>query len=278
MDGLTHFHILFLVPRCDGDTEATCLNLQNLMFSQVLSEWRRNVKLTKKGTPDTLHPEYLPLCTYVRRYVRGKLRTNFDLHWVDPRLSDGGSADVCFYVMKYMLKPSNRAIRLQQALHLNLDDDEYETIWSLVRPRHFESNALGYGVGAVDSSETASAYHRVLEHLREGVEMSKREVSGREVMPCFFSPVDGHSSPLAKYYKNNPLVFDMQDYLDFFYASKSDADNVIIPKEKHFSQVFKSVDDFEKKTRRVSFQQTSMELDDLYKDSIDDTFIDLTDD
>lgn len=253
------------------------MNLQKVMFDEVLKEWRKNVALNKKGKPDTFHPEFVPLCTYVRKYVRGRLRTNFDLHWVNPSSSSGGSADVCFYVMKYMMKPSNRAIRLQQALHLNLDEDEYEKIWSLVRPRHFESESLGYGVSDVVSSENARLYHRVLEHLRSGVEMSKRPMPGQDPMPLYFSPVDGHSAPLAKYYKRNPLVYDMQDFLTFFYASQADADNVIIPKDEHYSQVEKQVDDFDKKSKRVSFQQTSAELDDLFSVSTDDTFIDLQD-
>lgn len=274
--GRPHFHILFLLPRREGDTEATCLNLQSLMFCEVLREWRRNTAVNRKGKPDTRHPDYRPLCTYVRKYIHGRIRTNFDLHWVDPALSSGGSADVCFYVMKYMMKPSNRAIRLQQALRLNLDDDEYERLWSLVRPRHFESEALGYGVSDTLSPENQRLYHRVLEHLREGIEMSKREMPGRDPMPLYFSPVDGHSSPLAKYYKSNPNVFDMKDFLDFFYASQTDADNVILHKEVHYSQVEKKVDDFDKKSARVSYQQTSVELDALYSDDTDDTFIDLS--
>lgn len=247
------------------------------MFSEVLAEWRRNIAVNKRGKPDTAHPVYKPLCTYVRRFIRGRIRTNYDLHWVDPSASSGGSADVCFYVMKYMLKPSNRAIRLQQALHLNLDDDEYDKIWSLVRPRHFESGALGYGVSDLSSPGSASSYYRVLEHLRCGIEMSKKDVPVGDPIPLFFSPVDGHSSPLAKYYKSNPNVFDMNDFLDFFYASKQNSDNVILHKEVHHSQVEKSVDDFQKKSRRVSFQQTSDELDDLFSDSIDDSFISLND-
>ena len=115
-----------MIPKQDGDDFNTCLNLQQKLFDEVLSEWKRNYGSRK-------HPDYRPLCTFVRKFVRGKLRTNYDLHYVNPVLSDGGSADVAFYVLKYMMKPSNRVTRLRRALTLNLSQDEFEDIWKIVK-------------------------------------------------------------------------------------------------------------------------------------------------
>lgn len=273
-DGLTHFHILFLIPKHEGDDHNDCLNLEAVMQREVLSEWKRNYGSRK-------YPDYRPLCTYVRKFIRGRLRTNFDLHYVNPIMSDGGTADVCFYVLKYMMKPSNRAVRLQQALRMNLPEDEYEDLWSIVRPRHFESEALGLGQCVKTRLPHRYRYEvakPVLEHLRRGIELSKVADPGKDLMPSYFSPEDGHSSPLAKYYKGNGDIFTMTDYLDFFYLSNRPADNIIVKDDVHVSQLVKKVDDFDKKVSGVTFQQSANELDDLYEDFTDSTFIDLCDD
>lgn len=277
---LIHFHILFLVRKHDQDRHEDCLQLESVLFKEVLAEWKRNVAppiwspKRKKFIPNSRHPVYRPLCTYVRKMVRGKLRSNYDLHYVNPTLSSGGSADVCFYVLKYMMKPSERSVRLQQALHLNLSEEEYEDIWSLVRPRHFESDALGYGVSDTETSEDMKAYHVVLEHLRKGIEQSKyRKIPGQDPMPLFILPSDGSTAPLAKYYKSNPNVFDMQDFLSFFYAS-SKAYNEIDAKQRSHTQWVKAIDDFNEKSKNVLFQQTADELDELFDDDLDSLSID----
>lgn len=283
--GRPHFHIIFIVPKREDDTFHDCMNLEKVMFDEVLAEWKRNVAppvwSEKKGKfiPNSAHPDYRPLCTYVRKFVNGKLRTNFDLHYVNPMLSDGGSADVAFYVLKYMMKPSNRALRLQQALHLNLDADEYDDIWSLVRPRHFESEAFGLGLAEYDRQAAKSEHRRrykvapeVLEHLRKGIALSKRQPG--ETMPSYILPDDGSLRPLAKYYKSNGDIYTMLDFLDFFYASKKiDADNVIVKDDIHISQLLKKESDFEDKVKNVSFQQTALELDDVFDDFEDDDLI-----
>lgn len=246
-----------MIPKHDTDTHNDCLNLERVMFDAVLHEWRRNIGSIRK-------PIYRPLCTYVRKMVHGRIRTNFDLHYVNPSMTDGSTADVAFYTLKYMMKPSDRSVRLQQALHMNLPLDEYNEIWSLVRPRHFESNALGYGVSDTSNSASMAAYHKVIEHLRKGIAASKHEVPGSDPMPLYFSPVDGKAAPLAKYYKNNPLVFDMQDFLDFFYASKTDADNVIVHDDQSLSQMLLKEQKFNEQTNIVLERQSVDELDDMF--------------
>ena len=196
-----------MLPKYDDDDFNTCLNLEKVLFDAVFLEWRRNYGTWRK-------PDYKPLCTYVRKYVHGRLRSNYDLHYVNPILSSGGSADVAFYVLKYMMKPSNRQIRLQQALKLNLPDDEYEDIWKLVRCRHFESERFGLG-----TSDYKQIPKPIYDHLRHGLDLSKTEKD--DPYPSYFSPLDGSKHPLAKYYKSQGDVYTMQDFLDFFYASKS---------------------------------------------------------
>lgn len=259
VDGHIHFHILFMLPKYKDDTFNDCQFFERVLFDEVLKEWRRNYGSTRK-------PDYRPLCTYVRKYVRGKLRTNFDLHYVNPSLSDNGMADVAFYVLKYMMKPSNRAIRLRQALQLNLSQEEFEDVWKVVKPRHFESEALGLGTSACQKMPFRKRYIGspvILEHLKKGVALSKKM---DEPIPSFFSLIDGSSHPLAKYYKNNPDVFSMQDYFDFFYAQKNiGSDNVVVKDYVHGSQLIKRVDDFEKKVRHLDERLISTDLDDLFE-------------
>lgn len=266
---LIHFHILFIVPKRVDDTFVDCLTLEKKLFDEVLFEWRRNYGSRK-------YPDYRPLCTYFRKFVRGRVRSNFDLHYVNPVFSSGGSADVCFYVMKYMLKPSDRQQRLQQALRLNLDEDEYEDLWSLVRPRHFESEGLGLGSSDYFMNGQHRIYSvdsRILSHLRKGIEASK---SFDNPFPQISSVDDGKYHPLARYYKNRPEVFTMDDFYDFYYASKDGRpDNVILSDIEHVSQVVKRIDDFDMKKQNVDFQQTALDLDDLYDVCLTDDFIDL---
>lgn len=267
--GRPHFHLLFLIPKHDDDDLNVCLSLEKTMFDAVLSEWKRNYGTRK-------NPVYKPLCTYVRKVVYGRIRTNFDLHYVNPTLSSQGESDVAFYVLKYMLKPSNRLIRLQQALHLNLDEVEYNDIWKVVKTKHFESEGFGLG-----TSENVSKFgHRVysvpdkvLSHLRKGIELSKSRHGSDDPSPKFFSPVDGKSVPLSNYYKSRPEIYNQQDFLDFFYASRQAADNVIIKDDMNVSQVDIGIEKFDKNCKLVAFQQSALELDDLF-DSDFSNFLD----
>lgn len=270
--GRPHFHILFLIPKHDGDTIYDCMNLEKRMFDAVLSEWRRNYGSNRK-------PIWKPCCSYVRKFIRGRLRTNFDLHYVNPMLSDGGCADVAFYVMKYMLKPSDRVVRLQRALRLNLPEDEYDSLWKMVKPRHFESEAIGYGQCVYDKPSENDGFRRkyyispdVLSHLKRGIDLSKYGASDKP-FPQFFTTTDGKSFPLARFYKNNPEIFSQADFLDFYFMDKnSRSDNVVIADDVHVSQLVKGVDDFDKKVKQVEFQQSSDELDDLFEPLSDDLF------
>lgn len=266
--GRPHFHIVFLIPKHDDDDIYVCQSLEKKLFDEVLFEWKRNYGTRK-------NPVYKPLCTYVRKVVHGRLRTNFDLHYVNPSLSNGGESDVAFYVLKYMMKPSFRLVRLQQALHLNLPQDEYEAIWKVVRSRHFESVGFGFGTSEYTSFNGHWIYKvpdKVLEHLRKGIVLSK--ISSDEPMPSFFSPVDGKSFPLAKYYKSKGEVFNQQDFLDFFYASKNiGSDNVVISDNLDVCQTDIGIQKFEKNVGIADFNQSANELDDLF-DSEFNNFLD----
>lgn len=185
--GRPHAHVLFSIPKEDGDSFFDCLNLESLMFDALLHEWRRNYGSRRV-------PEYRPLCTYVRKFVCGRLKTNYDLHYVVPSGSDSGFASVAFYVLKYMLKPSDKETRLQQALHLNLPPEEYEKVWKTVKSKCFYS--LGYGLNP-----------SALTHVRDSVALS---IKSKMDYPCFVNPETGSTFPLSRYYKNHRRLYDRE--------------------------------------------------------------------
>lgn len=256
--GRPHFHLLICVQKYEYDRFSDCMQLESIISKEILREWRRNYGSTRS-------PVWKPLCTYVRKFIRGKIRTNYDCHYVNPILSDGQEADVAFYVLKYMMKPSQRVVRLQQALHLNLDEDEYENVWKIVRPRHFESEAFGLGQSLKSPDGNYIVHPKVLSYLRSCVQRSKTDFPS----PRFFSPITGKPFPLARYYQHFAEIYSMQDALDFYFFDKSGrVDNVVISKDVHVSQLVKKVDDFDSRLRRVESYDSAQNLNELFDESL----------
>lgn len=236
--GRPHFHLLFFVPKLDSDDYNDCLNLENVMFHAVLSEWRRNKGSVRK-------PIWQPCCQYVRKMIRGRIKSNFDLHYVDPRTTDNGTADVGFYVTKYMIKPSDRAERLQSALRLNLDPDEYNQIWSIVKPKWVAS--LKFGL----SSNKAKNY--VYDCVSRSLDTSDS--------PKFYNPVTGSTFPLSRYYLNKDYLFNVGDAL-IFNDKKQIKDNVVMD-NRHISEKLRSVENYKKRLSMIDSNDESYLFDEL---------------
>lgn len=234
-----HFHLIFALQKFDSDTRDDITNLEYHCFHAVLKEWRRNYGSKR-------NPVYRPLCTYVRKMIRGRLKSNFDFHYVDPRTSNGDTCDVPFYVTKYMLKPSDREQRLQQALRLNLSDDEYEHVWSIVRSRSFQSLRFGY-----------SGEKNVADYIRNCVRISRLS----EDSPKFYNPFNGQSFPLSQYYQKFGELYTTDDAL-FFNSKQNIKDNVYID-DRHISEKLRSIEVFNKNVRLVDSHDESYIFDDL---------------
>ena len=247
--GRPHAHVLFLVPKHEGDMFFDCLNLQQTMFDAVLHEWRRNSGSTRA-------PVWSPLCTYVRRFVRGRLSTNYDLHYCSARSPGDSLANVAFYVLKYMLKRSDRETKLQQALHLNLPPEEYNDVWSVVRSRYVSS--LGFGLAP---SRTAKISSDVYHYLRRCVQRSMDE---KLDYPCYWSPESGNQFPLSRYYRNNGLIYSYEDALDFYFR-KNDGrlDTVVDDSFISVSDWHKKVTEYERKIEQTSLDRFGDPLDDV---------------
>lgn len=190
--GRPHFHVLFLVPKYPKDNFNTCLQLEHVMKKVVFEQWKRNVG------PSDKFPQWEPLCEFHAKIAYGKVYSNYDLHYVNPASSPNGETDVAFYVLKYMMKTSDREVRRQRALRLNLPEDEYESVWNLVKSKHNCSHFFGLS----DPSHVA--------YIKRCVEMSNPDD-----YPKFFNKVNGKSYPLARYYKQKGECYSLDDSLKF---------------------------------------------------------------
>lgn len=233
--GRPHIHVLWLLPKNDDDTLADCLSLQESLWRIVLDNWTRNVGSRK-------YPKYLPLCTFRSKYIYGKLNTNYDLHYVNPNVSENGVADVAFYILKYMTKPSTKDRRLQQALKLNLDAEEYDKCWSVVRSRY--SASLDFGL---------SKHPLVQKYLRTCIAKTPKE-SG---YPFYYNPISGQSFPLSRFYRSKSDIYTMMDAHDFYFNYKERFSDV------NRSQQLKKWKEFEKRTDISLDRGASLNFDDF---------------
>lgn len=145
-NGRPHFHILFIVEKRDSDYEwfngvyrvkpSVSYNLERSLWKAVFKYWAVNVGTRKQ-------PKYEPLFTYRKRFLGSRVYTNFDLHYVDPNKTTQGTANVAYYVTKYIMKGSDRDRRRQQFLRLNLSEEQYKAAWSTIKCRMLASKGLG---------------------------------------------------------------------------------------------------------------------------------------
>lgn len=204
--GRPHLHCFIIVPKFYASKDYQLINLERRIAFELLHNWQRNVGTRNK-------PYFVDLCTYKQRIIHNRLYRNFDLHYVAPQLSAHGCADAAFYVMKYMLKVSDKERRLQQALHLNLDPYEYERVWPILKSKSFHSLGLGLN---------SSMYGRKLLYDPEAVKVVKDCVSRSDKSlgyPCFFDPDTGFPSPLGRWYRSIGDIFSYSDAFEFFKAS-----------------------------------------------------------
>ena len=202
--GRPHVHCLFFIPKYEDDSYLTCLDLESRLFKTVLSQWQRNYGSRRS-------PVYKPCCTFIRYFKHGKIRTTYDLHYVNPILTDGCEADVAFYVSKYMVKESEKLKALQSALRLNLPEEEYRDVWKLVRPRWSASPLFGLN-GSYVSHNVYTPSSKVLDYLRHCISVSRNEFDS----PKFINPADGKSFPMSNYFSHRLDVMSVDDWR-FFY-------------------------------------------------------------
>lgn len=248
--GRPHFHILFFVEKRPYDDACAIRGLEKEFYTLCRKYWAVN-----KGTDK--HPIYEPRFTYREKWYHGQHQTNFDLHYVDPSLTKEGYANVAYYVTKYMLKPSDRENRRQQALHLNLEEDVYEAVWNTVKSRLLVSKGLGLcskmvtETIVVEKDHDCPEYVKYLDYLNalddlpsddmsfmkfigETPVVQKRRVlvADEDVCRCLKEncvklagtlpyPIyvndAGETFPLAPYYRKHGQVYGIQEAMTLYY-------------------------------------------------------------
>lgn len=222
--GRPHFHLIMFFQRQEGDSIYTPYNLEHEIWPLVLKEWRRNYGSTRK-------PDYRPLCTYVARWIGGKLNTTYDFHYISSS-NKGNRDDVTYYVTKYLFKDSDKRDSLKSALKINLDYDEYKEVWSKVRPRSFSSLGFGFGSYLNLNPKTHGRLSRIYylnktkaaDHVRESIARSRQ----MDDKPRFYDLSTGKPKPLARYWYRYGTIYTPEDALAFHVASNDRADNVCI--------------------------------------------------
>lgn len=201
--GRPHVHGLFFIKKLTTDDKIYPSVLESTLKKVLFEEWRRNYarrisKKTGEFVVDTRNPEYRPLFTFHKKWSNGRIYKNFDVHYVTSHSTKDGMDDVAFYATKYVLKPSNKEIRLQQALRMNLSEDEYNDVWSLVRSRVLCSKFFGA------SSDVEKNY------IKHCIDSSKNDPTGIK----YFTQ-KGLPQPLARYYRK---FIDVPSYQSFLSA------------------------------------------------------------
>lgn len=256
-NGRPHFHVLFLVEHRPEDflsqgqvDKNVMLGLERRLRECVRKYWAVNVGTRKD-------PVYEPAFTYARKFRFGRVYTNFDLHWVDPSLTPStGTSNVAFYVSKYIMKGSERDVRRQRFLKLNLSPDEYESVWRVIRCRMTCSKGLGIDarcetierevVEHLPADVYADSLTRYLndcddlpdpEAIRRLADRSVRTVTSRLLVPNFalvqelrdnlsrdigeapgpiFIAADGTHRPLSHYYQRFGYLFTTTDAINIW--------------------------------------------------------------
>lgn len=222
----------------------------------LFNEWKR---VTKKGR----YSESYLLSDYRESIRNGIKHKTYDFHFVDPRLTDSGVTDVAFYVLKYMMKGDGLANeherKIYSALKLNLDKEEFEEVWKLIHSRKRQSLYFGLDIWEEDKKD-----YTIVEWLRQGIERSKQTSK----YPLYYCPEQLMTFPLCPYYKENALIYDVKDTLDFYYSNDRWDGQVDSYYElnKTVQDHIKKMTDYERKLKIIKEDCFSQTLEELYND------------
>lgn len=246
-----HVHILFFVQRYPDDNVYTPVNLEKVLYKEVLEHWQRNIAkcVDKKGkiVPNTRSPQYVNLCKFVARWYGGKLHSTYDLHYVVPS-PNGDSVDVGFYVTKYMLKDSEQLDKIKSKLYFVLPEDEFDKVWKVVRTRHFQS--LNFGFGTYEYQTLKHKDHKLLllqstEQYEKVKECIIHSLDNND-KPRFYDMSSGKPIPLSRYFYQFPNLYDLETAKEF--RSRADTlDGVVIDKRNYDEKLRSELDGERKK-------------------------------
>lgn len=218
-----HYHGILFLQKLPSDGRLEYVNLEKLAKEIILKEWRVNVARTiaKKDTKrykagetivNTRKPVYEPLCDYIRTFRNGKWRCTYDLHYVTP-MSEDGTNDVSFYVMKYLFKVGSGEKFVQACTYQSMPSKSQA---SRVYGKYLKScnhKSLGIGMGYVNpatlpdvstpiSKVSPEVLHKICSMVNTSLE--------NNLLPSFFDIYTGKKMPLSRYYFERCLSIPMR--------------------------------------------------------------------
>lgn len=260
--GRPHFHILFMFPKeyFSSDKkfyvgECDSFASKKKHYFTVLKYWRRNLGSRRS-------PEWVDLTCYVEKFVNGKIRKNYDFHYINPFLTKNGVEDCGYYVLKYMFKPSDRAVKLQQALALNLSPDEYINVWNKVRPRYFASVGFGFNAKVQLKQGIFERDPDIVDKVKSDILKSKESLN----YPAYFNPFTGRAQFVSPYYLEYPGTYSYQDRMDFW-KIKSLKSPDPIPGDLSVTPLSEFYSQTDIKNHKSRYEKTVKHVDDLGVDS-----------
>lgn len=229
-----HIHAILAVPRIKhnslADEQFYIRNVEKKLYDSFFLYWSRNIGTRK-------NPVYDPLFTYAYNVRSG--HRNFDCHYIDPSLSEKGESDVAFYISKYVLKYDGWVTRLQRALHLNLDPEDYVKVWKLLRPKRMVSKGFGKPRSAV-----------ALDHLQKCIDFSIRDT--RPFLQ-FINPQSGQTFPMAPYIQRRlPWWFTKPFHERQFAMSIDDECTILPPDDTSVDEKDKIIAKYKKVVRQLN--------------------------
>lgn len=256
--GRPHAHILLFLEKLQTDSVYAPFNLEKLVWSAVLAEWRRNYGSTR-------NPVWKPLLTYIQRLRGGKVHSTYDCHYVQPSVVDGSSMDVAFYVSNYMLKDSVWREKLKKNLFGKLSFEEASEVWSKIKPRSISSLNFGFGIYDDINPRKVSKQARLsrlmcLEQAKI-VSSAVERSSNSEKTPRYYDLYSGKPLPLARYWYKFGDIYTLRHH-EIFQSRQDRIDGVSID-DRDISSKFLS----EKKFVNNSKDSLTSNFDLLYAQS-----------
>ena len=224
-----HFHIIFMIPKRFAQTEYDIKNMEEKLYWTIRNNWARNEGTARK-------PIYEPLFTYHESWTNGKLRKNYDLHYVRPETTENGVSDAAFYVLKYLIKQQNNygksnkekdkttlnyeagwEYKKMRYLEENIDKTEFDKVWPMIRSRVFYSKYFGLNKHLHYDTKQKIIDKDIEEYIKHCIEWSK----GKYEFPVFINPINKRTSPLCNYYRK---IFMTTEDHKFFWKDEIQQD------------------------------------------------------
>lgn len=228
--GRPHFHILFFVSKLESDyikkwepgkapkhagsqefKPSVLFGLERLLYDKVKEFWSVNVGTRK-------NPIYEPRFEHHTKISGNKVYTNYELHYVDPAGTDGGTLNVAYYVGKYALKDSPWEKKRKAFCYDNMLPERAFETWNKIKSRLLLSKGFGLNAVYVHASDVVRKCEkrrlmvpdwRLCEELR----VDSIKDAGKQPFAIYINK-DGKHVPLAQYYKRRPEVFGYYEFAE----------------------------------------------------------------